>query len=176
MGMSDAAQSADPTSRFSRRELLVIAACAISMLIVQMDWFALNLALPVDRAPLRRAVDRPAMGGQRLHDFDRRADGHGRAACPTSSGAARSSSSGLARCSGSSPPSAAFRRTRSGSSSARVVHGVGAALIFPVVDRRRCRARSPARGRARAIGVVLGFACDRHGARAVLSAARFPNT
>ena len=31
---------------FSRPEILVIAACAISMLIVQMDWFALNLALP----------------------------------------------------------------------------------------------------------------------------------
>src|SRR5258705_7761012 len=31
---------------FSRDDLLVIAACAISMLIVQMDWFALNLALP----------------------------------------------------------------------------------------------------------------------------------
>ena len=25
---------------------MIIAACAISMLIVQMDWFALNLALP----------------------------------------------------------------------------------------------------------------------------------
>jgi MFS family permease len=32
--------------QFSRVELLVIAACAISMLIVQMDWFALNLAIP----------------------------------------------------------------------------------------------------------------------------------
>ena len=31
---------------FSRDDKLVIAACAISMLIVQMDWFALNLALP----------------------------------------------------------------------------------------------------------------------------------
>jgi EmrB/QacA subfamily drug resistance transporter len=33
--------------RFSRPELLVISASAICMLIVQMDWFALNLALPV---------------------------------------------------------------------------------------------------------------------------------
>jgi MFS family permease len=32
--------------RFSRSERFVIAACAISMLIAQMDWFALNLALP----------------------------------------------------------------------------------------------------------------------------------
>src|ERR1700674_1446401 len=35
-----------PSPQFSRSERLVIAACAISMLIVQMDWFALNLALP----------------------------------------------------------------------------------------------------------------------------------
>src|SRR2546428_6480239 len=35
-----------PPQQFSRPERLVIAACAISMLIVQMDWFALNLALP----------------------------------------------------------------------------------------------------------------------------------
>jgi MFS family permease len=34
------------SQQFSRSERLVIAACAISMLIVQMDWFALNLALP----------------------------------------------------------------------------------------------------------------------------------
>jgi hypothetical protein len=33
-------------ARFSRPEILVITASAISMLIVQMDWFALNLALP----------------------------------------------------------------------------------------------------------------------------------
>src|SRR4029079_7700098 len=31
---------------FSTEDKLVIAACAISMLIVQMDWFALNLAIP----------------------------------------------------------------------------------------------------------------------------------
>jgi fucose permease len=31
---------------FSRQDILVITACAISMLIVQMDWFALNLAIP----------------------------------------------------------------------------------------------------------------------------------
>ena len=33
--------------QFTRADKLVIAACAISMLIVQMDWFALNLAIPV---------------------------------------------------------------------------------------------------------------------------------
>jgi MFS family permease len=32
--------------RFSGQDKLVITACAISMLIVQMDWFALNLAIP----------------------------------------------------------------------------------------------------------------------------------
>src|SRR5437867_12226096 len=35
-----------PPPEFSPSEHLVIAACAISMLIVQMDWFALKLALP----------------------------------------------------------------------------------------------------------------------------------
>src|SRR5205809_980397 len=39
-------KNAAPPQPFSRAELLVIAACAISMLIVQMDWFALNLAIP----------------------------------------------------------------------------------------------------------------------------------
>ncbi|MGW7613017.1 hypothetical protein ACWGKW_38400, partial [Streptomyces sp. NPDC054766] len=32
---------------FSRRDHAVIAAASISMLLVQMDWFALNLMLPV---------------------------------------------------------------------------------------------------------------------------------
>src|SRR3981189_866763 len=41
---------------FSRADNLVIAACAISMLIVQMDWFALNLALPA----IARHFDVPA--------------------------------------------------------------------------------------------------------------------
>ena len=31
---------------FSRQDILVITACAISMLMVQMDWFALNFAIP----------------------------------------------------------------------------------------------------------------------------------
>jgi MFS family permease len=35
-----------PATGFSVPEKLAIAACGISMLIVQMDWFALNLALP----------------------------------------------------------------------------------------------------------------------------------
>ncbi len=34
------------SSGYTHAEGMVIAACAISMLIVQMDWFALNLALP----------------------------------------------------------------------------------------------------------------------------------
>ena len=46
MGSIDTAQTSIEPSRFSRPEMLAIAACAISMLIVQMDWFALNLAIP----------------------------------------------------------------------------------------------------------------------------------
>ncbi|HEY7794408.1 MAG TPA: hypothetical protein VIA10_10425 [Gaiellaceae bacterium] len=38
--------ASDSRHGFSQRDRRVIAACAISMLIVQMDWFALNLALP----------------------------------------------------------------------------------------------------------------------------------
>ena len=32
-------------AQFTRADKLVIAACPISMLIVQMDWFALNFAM-----------------------------------------------------------------------------------------------------------------------------------
>jgi MFS family permease len=45
-GATLATKDPAPPEQFSRSERLVIAACAISMLIVQMDWFALNLALP----------------------------------------------------------------------------------------------------------------------------------
>src|SRR5215813_4851751 len=40
------ARASQGTGGFSAAERWVIAACAISMLIVQMDWFALNLAIP----------------------------------------------------------------------------------------------------------------------------------
>ena len=43
--MADPVAPEQPVT-FSRAESLVIGACAISMLIVQMDWFALNLAIP----------------------------------------------------------------------------------------------------------------------------------
>ena len=38
---SDVSGAIESPSTFSRAEKLVIAACAISVLIVQMDWFAL---------------------------------------------------------------------------------------------------------------------------------------
>ncbi|MFD4247578.1 MFS transporter [Streptomyces sp. NPDC058525] len=45
--MSASAQAHPRRGLFSRRDRAVIAAAAISMLLVQMDWFALNLMLPV---------------------------------------------------------------------------------------------------------------------------------
>ncbi|MEV6394471.1 MFS transporter [Streptomyces sp. NPDC051907] len=45
--MSASAQAHPGRGLFSRRDRAVIAAAAISMLLVQMDWFALNLMLPV---------------------------------------------------------------------------------------------------------------------------------
>lgn len=45
--MSTSAQADPGRGLFSRRDRAVIAAAAISMLLVQMDWFALNLMLPV---------------------------------------------------------------------------------------------------------------------------------
>lgn len=44
--MSASAQAHPRRGLFSRRDRAVIAAAAISMLLVQMDWFALNLMLP----------------------------------------------------------------------------------------------------------------------------------
>lgn len=45
--MSTSARAQPRRGLFSRRDRAVIAAAAISMLLVQMDWFALNLMLPV---------------------------------------------------------------------------------------------------------------------------------
>lgn len=155
MGMSDAAQSADPTSQFSRRELLVIAACAISMLIVQMDWFALNLAIPSIARQFDMAstdlqwvvsgymisIGALMVTGGRLSDiFGRRTIivwglvifGVMSAIC------------------GASP-------NETWLIAARVVHGVGAALIFPVAIAVVSGTFTGPR-QSRAIGVVLGFA------------------
>lgn len=145
----------EPSTGFSRPELLAITACAISMLIVQMDWFALNLALPA----IARHYDVPATDlqwvvsgymlsiGALMVTAGRLADIFGRR---------RIIVIGLwifgvlsAVC--AAAPDEIWLIA------ARVVHGIGAALIFPVsiavVSSRFAGARQ-----ARAIGIVLGFA------------------
>jgi EmrB/QacA subfamily drug resistance transporter len=142
-------------ARFSEAEIFVIAACAISMLIVQMDWFALNLALPaiarefhVPTTDLQWVVSGYMLSigalmiiGGRLADiFGRRriivfgliVFGVLSAIC----GAALNETWLIA---------------------ARIVHGVGAALIFPVSIAVVSTTFTGAR-QGRAIGIVLGFA------------------
>ena len=77
MGMSDAAQSAvrqaDSAARTAgHRRLRHLDAYRANGLVRSESRDS------VDRAPIRHGVDRPAMGGQRLHYLDRSADGHGR--------------------------------------------------------------------------------------------------
>ena len=140
---------------FSRAERLVIAACAISMLIVQMDWFALNLALPamardfdVPPTDLQWAISGYMLSiGALMVTAGRLADIFGRrrviviglfvfgvlsAVC----GAALDETWLIA---------------------ARVAQGVGAALIFPVAIAVASSTFSGPR-QSRAIGIVLGFA------------------
>src|SRR5436309_254945 len=61
MASTDKLLSAHPPA-FSRADALIIAACAISMLIVQMDWFALNLAIPA----IARQFDMASTDPQRV--------------------------------------------------------------------------------------------------------------
>jgi len=143
-----------PPSRYTHAEVMVIAACAISMLIVQMDWFALNLALPA----IARDFDVPTTNlqwvisgymlaiGALMVASGRLADMFGRrrmivigltvflvlsAIC----GAAQSEDWLIV---------------------ARVVQGVGAALIFPISIAVVSSAFTDER-QGRAIGVVLAF-------------------
>ena len=141
--------------QFSRADHLVIAACAISMLIVQMDWFALNLAIPAIARDFNVAatdlqwivsgymisIGALMVTGGRLADiFGRRriiviglvVFGVLSAVC----GAAPNETWLIA---------------------ARVVHGIGAALIFPVSIAVVSSTFTGAR-QSRAIGIVLGFA------------------
>ena len=134
---------------------MVIAACAISMLIVQMDWFALNLALP----PIASDFDVPTTDlqwilsgymlsiGALMVTAGRLADLYGRrkiiviglvvfGVLSVICGAATDETWLIA---------------------ARVVQGVGAALIFPISIAVVSSAFAGAR-QSRAIGVVLGFA------------------
>ena len=142
-------------AQFSRADLLVIAACAISMLIVQMDWFALNLAIPAIARDFHMAstdlqwvvsgymisIGALMVTGGRLADiFGRRRI----IVCGLVLFGVLSAVCGAA-------PDANWLIA------ARVVHGVGAALIFPVAIAVVSSTFSGAR-QSRAIGIVLGFA------------------
>jgi EmrB/QacA subfamily drug resistance transporter len=147
--------TADSGHGFSQRDRRVIAACAISMLIVQMDWFALNLALPA----IARDFDVPST------DLQWVVSGY-----MLSLGALMVTAGRLADIFGrrrvivvglvvfgllSAVCGAALDETWL--IVARVVQGVGAALIFPVAIAVVSSTFSGA-PQSRAIGVVLGFA------------------
>ena len=138
---------------FGRDDKLVIAACAISMLIVQMDWFALNLALPaiakhfaVPATDLQWVVSGYMLSiGALMVTAGRLADIFGRRRVIVIGLALF----GVVSIVCGSAPSEWFLIV------ARVVHGIGAALIFPVSIAVVSATFSGAR-QARAIGVVLG--------------------
>jgi MFS family permease len=138
---------------FSRDEKFVIAGCAISMLIVQMDWFALNLALPaiarhfgVAATDLQWVVSGYMLSiGALMVTAGRLADIYGRRLIIVIGLAifgVVSFACGIA-------PGEWWLII------ARVVHGVGAALIFPVSIAVVSSTFTGPR-QARAIGVVLG--------------------
>ena len=152
------AETAEPASTdlaFTRDEKFIIAGCSISMLIVQMDWFALNLAIPAIAAHFRVAATdlQWVVSGYMLAigalmvTAGRLADIYGRRRIIVTGLALFGVISvvcGLA-------PNEIFLIA------ARVVHGVGAALIFPV-SVAVVSSTFSGRRQARAIGVVLGFA------------------
>jgi MFS family permease len=149
--MADRAMS----EHFSPPERWVIAACAISILIVQMDWFALNLAIPAIGREFRMAstdlhwvvsgymiaIGALMVTGGRLADIfgHRKIIVWGLAIF------------GLLSIACGASPNASWLIP------ARVVQGVGAALIFPVSIAVASATFSGAR-QSRAIGIVLGFA------------------
>jgi MFS family permease len=124
------------------------------MLIVQMDWFRAEPRDPGDREATSTSGHRPAVGRKRLHAVDRRAHGDG--------GQARRhlrrrrviviglAIFGVVSIVCGSAPDEWFLII------ARVVHGIGAALIFPVSIAVVSSTFSGAR-QSRAIGVVLGM-------------------
>ncbi len=144
----------DP-GEFSRDEKFVIAACAISMLIVQMDWFALNLALPaiarhfhVATTDLQWVVSGYMLSiGALMVTAGRLADIFGRRLIIVIGLAIF----GVVSFICGTAPNELYLII------ARVVHGIGAALIFPVSIAVVSSTFTGAR-QARAIGVVLGFA------------------
>lgn len=145
----------DGSVPFSRDEKFVIAACSISMLIVQMDWFALNLAIPaiarhfgVASTDLQWVVSGYMLAiGALMVTAGRLADIYGRRRIIVTGLVVFGVVSVLCGLA----PDEAFLIA------ARVVHGVGAALIFPVAVAVVSSTFAGAR-QARAIGVVLGFA------------------
>ena len=151
--MSDPAAVALPA--FTAPEKRVIAACAISMLIVQMDWFALNLALPaiardfnVPTTDLQWVVSGYMLSiGALMVTAGRLADIYGRRLVIVI---------GLALF-GVLSIVCGMAPNENWLIAARVVHGVGAAMIFPVSIAVVAGTFSGPR-QARAIGIVLGFA------------------
>ncbi len=145
----------DDAGQFSRADKLVIGACAISMLIVQMDWFALNLAIPaiarefhMAATDLQWVVSGYMIAiGALMVTAGRLADIFGRRriiVCGLATFGVLSAVCGSA-------PDANWLIA------ARVVHGVGAALIFPVSIAVVSSTFTGVR-QSRAIGIVLGFA------------------
>jgi MFS family permease len=139
--------------RFSRQDKLVITACAISMLIVQMDWFALNLAIPaiakhfnVASTDLQWVVSGYMLSiGALMVTAGRLADIFGRRLVIVIGLAIF----GIVSLICGTAPGELYLIV------ARVVHGIGAALIFPVSIAVVSSTFTGAR-QARAIGVVLG--------------------
>ena len=133
----------------------MIAACAISMLIVQMDWFALNLAIPaigrqfrVPSTDLQWVISGYMLSiGALMVTAGRLADIFGRRRIIVIGLAVFGLLSAIC---GAAPDETWLI-------AARVVHGVGAALIFPVSIAVVSGTFAGAR-QGRAIGIVLGFA------------------
>ena len=150
--MDNAPVTVEP-QEFSRAEKFVIAGCAISMLIVQMDWFALNLAIPaiarhfnVAATDLQWVVSGYMLSiGALMVTAGRLADIFGRRLVIVIGLAIFGVVSFIC---GTAPDEWYLII-------ARVVHGVGAALIFPVSIAVVSSTFSGPR-QARAIGVVLG--------------------
>lgn len=142
------------TGRFSHAEIMVIAAAAISMLIIQMDWFALNLALPViaddfDVPPtdLQWVISGYMLAiGALMVTAGRLADMYGRRRVILIGLVIFGALSALC--------GAALDETWL--IAARVAQGIGAALIFPVAIAVVSSTFSGAR-QNRAIGIVLAF-------------------
>ena len=141
--------------RVSRQDKLVIIACAISMLIVHMDWFALNLTIPViaehfnvSSTDLQWVVSGYMLSvGALMVTAGRLADIFGRRLVIVIGLAIF----GIVSLICGTAPGELYLII------ARVVQGIGAALTFPVAIAVVSSTFTGVR-QARAIGVVLGVA------------------